>query len=662
MKLFINYDNFVQYVDHFDDGENNQFYIVTKYCTGGDLEQIIKLRLQDKKWIDEKSIWSYTSQVFKMLEQLESKNILHLDIKPFNLFLGENGQLMLGDFGASKYISETQREAKDEKENTIEINNYYSSVHGTEGYLSPEATLRQYGKLSDIYSLGSTIHKLLCWYNKEIIISSERYSNELIGFVNKLLEPKQEDRVSLDNTIRGMNRNDPRLVYQLSSPIKEPIPNNITELVLTVYNHPIEEIDLPSGLSKLKLLGRFNQPIKKEPSLPKLQMLVLGPLFDSEIEQGSLPTSLEIFICSNKRLNIDLNPIISSLPQLKHLTYYRNLIDPPPKSLISLTTTNRYNIDRKDIETYINCDDCAYTSLTKFIPEYLCINDITLVIGNTQYGQGYIQMHNEQLKWISPTKGIQFTIFMDSIRVVSFKSESHIYCQIDKNNSNHFEQDNQYQLNEDCGVGCGPEINNLFHEFENENIHGVFNDHMYLNIRFIQSRQSPNIEMNKWSSLEGKQYLSSPFNIHFINQTDKDLIVFVQDNPKNYIKEVYLKTNDLESRVSCRSLELDRNNTIFFNAINTTIQYTVFIQEPNGNQDQLYYCICEEITKLYKYENPTNIIFKQTTNNNNNNNNSFGINNQIRCSDHVIHIDPSKTIKSKQHFMYLLETNQIQTA
>ncbi|EGG22532.1 FNIP repeat-containing protein [Cavenderia fasciculata] len=679
MKLFINYDNFVQYIDHFDDDDNKQFYIVTKYCTCGDLEQIIKIAVQDKKSIEESTIWSYISQVFKMLEQLESKNILHLDIKPLNLFIGENGQLVLGDFGASKYISETQKifrdanqiyKLKDEKENSIEANSFRSSVHGTEGYLSPEATLRQYGKLSDIYSLGSTIHKLLCCHpddnknrklfleNKQIIISSERYSSKLIGFVKKLLEPKQEDRVSLEKTLEGMNSNDTLLVYELSSPIKEPIPNNITELVLMDYNHPIEKINLPSGLLKLKLLGSFNQPIKKEPSLPMLWMLVLGQSFNSPIEQDALPTSLEIFVCSNKKLNIDLNPIITTLPKLKHLTYYRNLIDPPPPtSLISLTTTNRYNIDRKNVETYINCDGCAYTSMTKFIPEYLCINDITLVIGNKQYGLGYIQMHNEQLKWISPTKQTQFTIFLGTIRVVSFRSESHIYCQIDKK---HFKHDNQYQLNEDCGVDCDPEINNLFHhKFENENIHGVFNDHMYLNIRFIQNRHSTNIAPNKW--IEGEQYLSSPSSILFVNQTDKDLIVCVQDDPTDYTKEVYHELgmeNDgarNHCHVSYRSLELNGKETLYFNVINSTIWYSVFILKYNIKQEQSYYCIYKGQTKLDKYDRLTDITFYQNKTISHNN---FGINNQIE-SIYVTHVDPSKTINSKSHFMYLLETNQI---
>ena len=72
--------------------------------------------------------------------------ILHRDIKPENLFVTENGQFKLGDFGIAKALNRT-------------ISTYSSK--GTVSYMAPEVFLgKPYDGRTDLYSAGIVLYKL----------------------------------------------------------------------------------------------------------------------------------------------------------------------------------------------------------------------------------------------------------------------------------------------------------------------------------------------------------------------------------------------------------------------------------------------------------------------------------------------------------------------
>ncbi len=74
------------------------------------------------------------------------KNIIHRDIKPQNIFVSEDGNFKLGDFGIAKAVEKTTGGTK----------------IGTYGYMAPEVYNNQpYGVAADIYSLGLVMYWLL---------------------------------------------------------------------------------------------------------------------------------------------------------------------------------------------------------------------------------------------------------------------------------------------------------------------------------------------------------------------------------------------------------------------------------------------------------------------------------------------------------------------
>ena len=83
----------------------------------------------------------------KALELCQKYNIVHRDIKPENIFVSENGDFKLGDFGIAR---------------TVEKTTSGLSKKGTYTYMAPEIYRGDaYGSSVDIYSLGIVLYRLL---------------------------------------------------------------------------------------------------------------------------------------------------------------------------------------------------------------------------------------------------------------------------------------------------------------------------------------------------------------------------------------------------------------------------------------------------------------------------------------------------------------------
>ncbi len=83
----------------------------------------------------------------KALELCQKYNIVHRDIKPENIFISENGDFKLGDFGIARQVERTMSGL---------------SQKGTFTYIAPEVYKGEaYGSSVDIYSLGLVMYRLL---------------------------------------------------------------------------------------------------------------------------------------------------------------------------------------------------------------------------------------------------------------------------------------------------------------------------------------------------------------------------------------------------------------------------------------------------------------------------------------------------------------------
>lgn len=82
------------------------------------------------------------------LAVLHARGLVHRDVKPENIMIGENGRVVLIDFNASRKISAAKRD---------------TVVMGTVGYASPEQLgLAQSDARTDIYALGVLLNVMAC--------------------------------------------------------------------------------------------------------------------------------------------------------------------------------------------------------------------------------------------------------------------------------------------------------------------------------------------------------------------------------------------------------------------------------------------------------------------------------------------------------------------
>jgi serine/threonine protein kinase len=128
--------------DFFD--QNNRAYLVEEYINGSDLE----LLMNKTKELPVEKITEWAIDLCDVLHYLHNHQpdpIIFRDIKPSNIMIDSFGKVRLIDFGiAKKFVSGTKQ-----------------TMIGTEGYSAPEQYKGDATPLSDIYSLGATLHHIL---------------------------------------------------------------------------------------------------------------------------------------------------------------------------------------------------------------------------------------------------------------------------------------------------------------------------------------------------------------------------------------------------------------------------------------------------------------------------------------------------------------------
>ena len=139
----LNHENIVKFEHYFEDAEN--VYILLELCYNQTLHELIKRR----KKLTELEAQYYVFYIVKTLQYLHSLKIIHRDLKLANIFLTENMQIKLGDFGLA-----TQLEFDGERKR---------SLCGTPNYIAPEILNGKTGHSFevDIWCIGIILYILL---------------------------------------------------------------------------------------------------------------------------------------------------------------------------------------------------------------------------------------------------------------------------------------------------------------------------------------------------------------------------------------------------------------------------------------------------------------------------------------------------------------------
>lgn len=134
--------------------ENDTVYMVMNYLEGASLQDFVitARELKKQKVFRESTIRSLFDEVLRGLRIVHQHKMLHLDIKPANIFVTDENKAVLIDFGAAREVLN--------KEGSFVRPMY------TPGFAAPEMYRRDsaMGPWTDIYAIGACIYACMQGY------------------------------------------------------------------------------------------------------------------------------------------------------------------------------------------------------------------------------------------------------------------------------------------------------------------------------------------------------------------------------------------------------------------------------------------------------------------------------------------------------------------
>uniref|UniRef100_A0A672ZZ33 non-specific serine/threonine protein kinase n=1 Tax=Sphaeramia orbicularis TaxID=375764 RepID=A0A672ZZ33_9TELE len=218
----LKHDNIVRLLDYQEMG--GCVYLVMEYCNGGDLAEY----LHSKGTLSEDTIRIFVQQIAQAMKVLQSRGILHRDLKPQNILLCHperrrssptNICIKIADFGFARHL---------------QTNTMAATLCGSPMYMAPEVIMSQnYDARADLWSIGTIIYQCLTG-KAPFHETSSHLRHLLLG----LLQRNHKERISF-----GMHYKPGELVCSnINHSVPIPVPTQI-------HNYQRMEQNLhPAGL------------------------------------------------------------------------------------------------------------------------------------------------------------------------------------------------------------------------------------------------------------------------------------------------------------------------------------------------------------------------------------------------------------------------------
>mgnify|MGYP002623773579 CR=1 FL=1 len=179
--------NIINVSDVFE--ENGTVYYVMRYLSGGSLTD--KVKQQGR--LSETEAVNYIRQIGAALEYLHSRKMCHLDVKPGNVLINDDGEATLIDFGIAKVFGSDGQALTD---SPVTYTTHYAPLEQYQG-------LQDFSPQTDLYSLGATLYFLVLGQNPPVASEvnedgmrqkPEELSVQVWRAIVAAMQPRRKDR------------------------------------------------------------------------------------------------------------------------------------------------------------------------------------------------------------------------------------------------------------------------------------------------------------------------------------------------------------------------------------------------------------------------------------------------------------------------------------
>ncbi len=209
--------NLVQVTDYFE--ENGTAYLVMDYVEGVSLEEFLKSQPSGR--LDEREALAIIMPLLDGLGMVHTRGFMHRDVKPANVYISKDNEIILLDFGAARQSFGRER-------NTL-------TVMLTPGYAPPEQYTESgdQGPWSDVYGAAATLYKALTAETPPSAMA--RLSGTVLPAPNSFAEVRINGR--LNRAVMAGLALDRKERIQSASAFKDALqrPNKINQILVTTH-------------------------------------------------------------------------------------------------------------------------------------------------------------------------------------------------------------------------------------------------------------------------------------------------------------------------------------------------------------------------------------------------------------------------------------------
>ncbi|MEY2685737.1 MAG: hypothetical protein RJA09_2882 [Pseudomonadota bacterium] len=203
--------------------ENETVYMVMNYLEGASLQEFIVTArdLKRPKIFRESTIRSLFDEVLRGLRIVHQHKMLHLDIKPANIFITDDNKAVLIDFGAAREVLNTE-------------GNFVRPMY-TPGFAAPEMYKRNsaLGPWTDIYAVGACIYACMMGYPPNDV-PQRQDKDKLVSAMGKLRGVYSDNLIEVVRWCMEMDPlARPQSVFSLQKELNREIERQYTKMTLS---------------------------------------------------------------------------------------------------------------------------------------------------------------------------------------------------------------------------------------------------------------------------------------------------------------------------------------------------------------------------------------------------------------------------------------------